>query len=209
MSTPLPPVPGVLKAILKFTATSAPGAQSHLYMHTTTSMVTNAQMTALATLIRTNWSTYLKASMSVQWSLSQVIVEDLGPTPDISGIDTTVVTGTIAGTPLPAETAFLINIAIGRRYKGGHPRLYLPMGAGASIVDLTHWQTTFVAGMQTAWLNLTTAILAGGAGTPTIDKFVTVSYYTGKTLRPTPQVDNVLTFAVNPVPGSQRRRMGR
>ena len=119
MSIPLPPVPGVLKGILKFTATSAPGAQSHIYMHTTTSTVTNAQMTALATLIRTNWSTYLKASMSVQWSLSQVIVEDLGPTPDISGIDTTVVTGTIAGTPLPAETAFLINIAGSQRRRMG------------------------------------------------------------------------------------------
>ena len=194
---------------MKFTTAVGATAYTHQYWHTTTSSVTAAQSTALATLIRTAWTTNFQAQQHVNWSLVSTTVMDLGPTPDLPGVDAVAVAGTLAGTPITAETCMLITMQIGRRYRGGHPRMYLPLGGAASILDQTHWTTTFQSTIQTKWAAFYNAVIAGGAGTPTLDYQANVSYYSGKVLRTTPVIDKVLGWTIQQVPGSQRRRMGR
>jgi len=209
MTVILPPVPNVLVTKLDWTSTVSPGAFSHLFWQTSTSGVTNSQLTALAALVRSSFGTNLKAYMSSNWTLAQVTARDLGPSPAQDGIDTTLVAGTLAGGLVTAETATLINFVIGRRYRGGHPRVYWPLGNSTVMLDMTHWTTAQTANVSTGFAALINAVVAGGSGTPTITGLCSVSYYFGKALRPTPVVDPVIAWKVSQIPASQRRRMGR
>src|SRR6516165_3694362 len=85
MTVILFPVPNVLVTKLDWTSTVSPGAFSHLFWQTSTSGVTNSQLTALAALVRSSFGTNLKAYMSSNWTLAQVTARDLGPSPAQDG----------------------------------------------------------------------------------------------------------------------------
>jgi hypothetical protein len=123
---------------------------------------------------------------------------------------------------LPANACVVCNYFIQRRYRGGKPRSYWPMGLTTDLVN----PQTFSAASVTNFTSHITATLApfnstayvGGA----LSGIVSVSYYSGAkwaenpitgawkrypTLRATPVVDSIGSFAVDPLVGSQRRRI--
>ena len=163
----------------------------------------------MASQIMTAWNANMRSQQNKVWTLAQVMVSDLGPTPDLPGLATGSTAGSLTLQCLTAETAALVNIVIGRRYKGGHPRLYLPLGDTTTLNDATHWTTSFVTSFATNWAAFINSVVTGMTGGPTLDYSCSVSYHSGHALRPTPLVDKVLSWNMNPVPGSQRRRMGR
>jgi len=206
---PLPFVNGVLKLTLKFTLASGTPMYTHMFMAYTGGAVTNAQLTTYAQTVFTNWGTNLKASQSTAVTLAEVDATDLSPAGIVPGVFTGSTPGTLAGVVATAETCVLLNLVIGRRYRGGHPRMYLPLGNGAVLQDPQHWTVAYRSSVATAWAAFYNSIVGLSGSNPTCTGQVNVSYHSGGVLRPTPVVDNVLAWNVNIIPASQRRRMGR
>jgi hypothetical protein len=135
--------------------------------------------------------------------------------------------GTRAGAPLDANTAVLINHHIGRRYRGGKPRTYLPAGVGADLATPQSWTAGALSNF-TLWPSYLEQVRQGMPGTTVLHNLVNVSYYKGSQASITgtapyerghtkpivstdpgyPIVDDITSSSVNPKPASQRRRAG-
>jgi hypothetical protein len=126
------------------------------------------------------------------------------------------------GTALLAPgTAALVNHQISRRYRGGKPRTYLPLGVSSDVNTSGLWTTAFVAAVEAAYGVYVVDCLGSGIGC-SLDKFVNVSYYeppnvvitnpvTGRvrnqsTRRATPLIDVINSDTVAQKIASQRRR---
>jgi hypothetical protein len=182
---------------------------------------TIAEMDAFATRIQTSFGTNLKAQLSNDLSLHEVICTDLTTTSAPVGLDSTIVTCTGGAGALAAQVAFLFNHQIGRRYRGGKPRTYLagPRDANLGASD-QEWDTTFAAALEGHWNTFITDCL-GLLTTVEITAHANVSYYSGftvvinpitgrarnvPTLRGAPVVDGIINSRLNPRPATQRRR---
>lgn len=127
--------------------------------------------------------------------------------------------GSRSGTRLSPGTAVTVAHEIARRYRGGHPRSYLPFGAGADILSSGEWDTAFTNAVTAAFANFVTTVR--GSGHVAIDKLVNVSYYKGNNpiidpisgraknipqKRVTPLVNEISGSVARVKIGSQRRR---
>jgi hypothetical protein len=114
---------------------------------------------ALADGGRSAWSSALASHCSTQVFLQSVQTVDIGSPSAVVGSNTTAVPGTNPGAALGnAATCALMSFTIPARYKGGHPRAYLPCGTGPDILDNFEWSTTFITAMHAAWTNFQTAV---------------------------------------------------
>lgn len=114
------------------------------------------------------------------------------------------------GTSLPASAAAGISWVISRRYRGGHPRTYIP---GLTSADLQSGTTntlaaTFQGNLQSAAGSFLADIEAIGVGGRTYVP-VCVHYFRHGALLTPPLVDNITGAAVHPRMDSQRRRLGK
>jgi hypothetical protein len=69
------------------------------------------------------------------------------------------------GSDLPPNVAALISIYVGERYRGGHPRIYLPYVGQSSITGSTYkdkLDTAIQTAIATAFTNLQTAMSGSG-----------------------------------------------
>jgi hypothetical protein len=129
--------------------------------------------------------------------------------------------GTAGGGALAAGTAMVISFKTARRYRGGHPRIYIPGIPSAMLQTAQTWFATSMASMLSAFATYASAVetnLPSAGGTATQ---VNVSYFQGFTnvtfpsgrIRPVPKlrsagpvVDLIVNAFVNPNVASQRRR---
>lgn len=124
--------------------------------------------------------------------------------------------------PNAADVAQVISYEISRRYRGGHPRGYWPLGSALSLSTPQRWNPTYLASIQsnveTLFAHIGTLAWSGG-GTL---QHVNVSYFSGftvvtnpttgrarnmPTLRATPLVDAVTAYVARAHVGTQRRRL--
>lgn len=154
-------------------------------------------------------------------TLDETTIEDLTSSSGAVGSYANAIAGTMAGNPLPAGTAFLLNFHIARRYRGGKPRVYLPIGNTAEIGDDQDWGSVFAASIPGRWAAMIAAIQAAPWAGGVIAEQVSVSFYnlftnfTGPTgrmrARSTPRpgaalVDPVISVTAGTRFASQRRR---
>src|ERR1051326_8130536 len=123
--------------------------------------------------------------------------------------------GGLGSSSLTAQVALVISWRIGRRYRGGHPRTYLPPPQETDILDTSHWKPAMVARAATAAAGFMAAINAiTGPGITTLS-LGTVSYF-DKATNPTPPHERSLPL-FETINGAnvhnrictQRRRLGR
>lgn len=218
---PLPVVPNVIKVITHYSVGLDTSALCRQYFSYSGGPPTAADLNALATNIRTTWATNIAPLYYNGGGLGTVICQDLASATGATGTDTTNASGTRTGSPLPRSTAMLINHVVSRRYRGGKPRSYLPLGAAADIVAGGGWNSTFTNTCSTNYAAWIAAIVGYTHGSTTIAAHVNVSYYSGFTvvtnpttgraknvskLRGTPLVDTITSSIANGVPANQRRR---
>lgn len=216
MSQPLPPVTNVLKFDTQWSYGSDNNVHTHLFCHFTGTSPAAADLVNLASAWNTGLDLGFRTLRVPTTTLVATTVTDLTTRSSNVGSSSAGTAGTGTGTPLPAETCVLINLHVARRYKGGHPRIYLPLGDNTDMLDPQHWKPSFITQVANGWQTALNKILSVSGLPPTLDNVVSVSYYAGKDpvtgkplLRPTPVVDIVPSQTVNAVPASQRRRMNR
>lgn len=111
--------------------------------------------------------------------------------------------GTRSGISAQASACVLTSWAIPRRYRGGHPRTYWPLGDAALQATPQSWDEAFIAACNTDIENFvisTTSVSAEAA-------LGCVSYYSGGVLRETPLFQAFTAYNTDVGIRSQRRRL--
>jgi hypothetical protein len=218
----LPPVPAVLRVVYRWDVGSDTDAIIRRYFRYSGSAPDNASCVTIATDISNSWNIEFAGYTHPDVSMEEISIEDL--TSPTSGVGTFAfaAAGSESGTPLPAEACALENQGIARRYRGGKPRHYWPIGSSADVLNPQFWEPSSISNWNAALAAHLAAVAAiSVAGTTTLVP-VSVSYYqgftpvtnpiTGRTkdvakLRVgSPVIDPVTSETFNQRIASQRRR---
>jgi hypothetical protein len=169
---------------------------------------TEAELLTVCNGVVTAWMTNFAPVCSPDVSLTAVQVADISSATGASNEVSTGVPGTRVGDSMPNQVACVVSWRINLRYRGGHPRSYLPAGVMADVVDKRLWVFAFrsevLAAAQGFHADLNTIV----AGTNSL-AMVAVSYFTEHALRPTPLVLPIVSEAVHERVDTQRRRLGK
>lgn len=132
--------PGVAQLRVKGTVGPNQWAIVQHFSNGSTAPWTQGGINALATIGRSAWITRLVPHTTANWNLGDVEAVDLTDTGDRSAIATgALAPGTDPNQEAAIGASFMINFNIARRYKGGHPRVYLPPMAIQSMVAGDTW----------------------------------------------------------------------
>lgn len=121
----------------------------------------------------------------------------------------TPITGTRDGDPLPANVALLASYAMARRYRGGHPRTYLPWFTATDVDTPQTWVAESLAEASPVWAAALDSIASTTGGGYSVSTQAQVSYVTAGAPRVTPITDAILFTVLDLNIASQRRRDGR
>lgn len=153
-----------------------------------------------------SWNTLFTSD----WDLYQVVVVDNTGASDAYGLYGGTGTGFKSPPTVAPQVCICVTWPIAARYRGGHPRWYVP---GAPTSDLAveggnMWSTTALGQFQADAALTLTAInaITFNAGTVTLG---TISYYSGHVLREPPLWRSFTDPQINPRLCTQRRRLGK
>lgn len=181
------------------------------YLHYSGSAPSNSDINNYLVGIVSGVTTAYQAEMSADCACTLFEMTDL--TSDTGSFSSHVVSfsGVRAGDFNPANVAMVASLEIARRYRGGHPRKYLPWGTSGTMASgsTRDWDPGFVADCQSKFDTLMSDLVGITEGGTTWDEIVNVSYVTAKARRATAQVDVVTSQIVRPRICSQRRRLGK
>lgn len=166
-----------------------------------------AACAGLAAIFQAAMVTNFKGLFPGTSSIGVGTVLDISSTSGAQGVGGTVTAGTRAGAEFPANVAFVVNHSIARRYRGGKPRTYIPLGVATDNSTSGLWAPLMVTNVNSAYATVITDFLAATSGGVSITSYVNVSYYLNGALRTTPVVDTITASAGRQRIGSQRRRL--
>lgn len=216
----LPPVPNVVRFTLTQSLSEDVDVVNKFYIRYTHAAPTNAELVTWAGTTLADWETHMAPQLSHQLTLTEVTIEDLTSATSAVGSAVGTEAGTDPGESLPGGSAFVIQEHIARRYRGGHPRIYLAGIPNTKLFDLQSWDPTWRDATAVAWRDFVADVIAHDPVTGGGDQAVNVSYYHGftnvtypsgrvrpvPTLRSSPVVDVINGYGANPKVASQRRR---
>lgn len=220
------PAPKCIRTILNWTNSDSTFASSRFYLTYTGTPPTGADLAAMAGAAITaadsdsGITPYMHESWTATGASCTDLTADMGPVGEVSD-DTP---GGLSGGRLPASTALVIAQSTARRYRGGHSRVYLPVGDDTKLTSDNAWSDTFISNVVDGWgyvVEETYGAAWSGAGEITQ---VMASFYSGYTNEaygsptkyrrvPTPRVScayyPIVTYLGRTRVCSQRRRLGK
>lgn len=205
---PLPPVANVVLLRLSGTNNGMP-FNNVFHAQFSGTAPTSDGLVTLAEFLKTAYHDNFAPFMNLGTTVDLVEAVDLTSPTSAVGITTSgPVGGSEAGTLLPLSAALVISWKINLRYRGGHPRTYLPAGTTADVTGGRLWVTTFqteVNDAATAFRNAMGGLnVAGG-----IYNLCSVSYRSRNAPRPTPLPFIINANVVHPRVDTQRKRLGK
>jgi hypothetical protein len=217
---PLPSVPNVVRVDWLWSDSADTNVSTKQYFKYSGSPPTSADCVALAAEIYS-----LQSAMHAQWDGLTVLegtrVTDLSSPSGGLGEHAESTTGTRPGNSLAGGIAVLVNYVISRRYRGGKPRNYFPFFVASDLTTRQSWFGTSLTELDSALSTYFGGVAGLSSGGTTLGDHVNISYYDGfrvvtspttgrarnvPTLRTTPLVDTILSYAASSRPSSQRRR---
>lgn len=130
----LPDVPGVIRFEVNFTVGTDAAALVRAYWSYTGGVPTPGDMAAFAGQLYSAYSGPGVALYHTDTTLDLVQCVDLSSSTGSTGEAAGPLVGTRAGESLGADVCALMNFSIGRRYRGGKPRMYLPYGVADDLL---------------------------------------------------------------------------
>jgi hypothetical protein len=182
----------------------------------------SANCTSYASIVSAAFGSNLEGYLCSPFTLASVQVTDIASSTGAFGEETTPVDGSLSGFNVPMNCCVLINHSINRRYRGGKPRSYWPLGGRSHVSGDNSWDSGFVGDVQAGYNAFVAAISAVTEGACTFVAPINVSYYEGftevaygtptkyrrtPTLRSSPVTDLITGSTVRAKVGSQRRRL--
>lgn len=216
MSTPLPPVPNVVKVAVEGTTSFLKNWFTLFHWFYTGGPPTTGDLLNIALAFAQEYASDFMGFAPPSTTETNAVATDLSTVMMPSINQPFIHAGTSTADKLPANCATLYNWETSMRFKGGHPRNYLYIGADENLLDESQWNSAYIhdatVAMQTFVANLT-GLSFGGTH---LVKPVMVSYFGGAPTidgksqrRAVPLVLDITNPAVNHIVGSQRRRLGR
>lgn len=223
---PLPPVPNVVKLQVITTFESSLGADLHQCLNTFHVAFTGVagvnDMNAMAAASDLWWTKLMDGTgtggstyISQDLHLRGTRCTDLTSSTAAFGSDAVNVVGGASQQSL-ANAALVASGHVGRRFRGGHSRVYIAGLTGDNSADSRLWLPIAVSDITNWFTNWRNVVLTNhGMGYPNIvpSNFVQVSYV-NKTVnpvppyrRPVPVVDGITGWTLDQVIRSQRRRV--
>ena len=219
----LPTVTKTIKVALGFDLDLGSGG-SRFFVSYTGGTPTVADLNSFASAVSGAWGTHMKSLQCSAFSLNQVTCEDLNTTSGNLGSWGGSVAGTSSDVYLAASTCAVIDMKISRRYRGGKPRLYLPIGVWGDTDGAQVWGTTFQTNVDSQFPAFIAEVVGESYASFSASELVNVSYYSGvNTSTPPwrgpgykypPKVrtgpitpDEIVSVGIRPTIGSQRRRL--
>lgn len=218
----LPPVPAVIRADVLYELGSDIDALTRLHIGYSGTPPIDATCVALAGLLNIIFGAEFGTYMTPGNKILGVRVTDLSSPTGGQGESLSTTNGSYSSGVVPAGVSLLANMTIQRRYRGGKPRSYLPLGGSVGLTSQSLWDPTFLANVQAALNACIADIAVTATGGCALGTLVNVSYYEGfvnaqnpVTLRwraipklrvGGPVVDTVTSWVANAKPSSQRRR---
>jgi len=169
---------------------------------------TSANLTSLLGSVAAAWAANFASLCQAGVTLTELQAADLASPTGATSTLAAAGVGTRAGTAMPTQVALVISWKIDLRYRGGHPRSYLPAAVLADVTSGHLWTTAFVSEAQSAGQGFQGALNAIAVA-PLTFVMVAVSFFTQHALRPTPLVRPVVTALVHDRVDTQRRRLGK
>lgn len=167
-----------------------------------------ANLNAVCTDVLSAWGTHFSPLCPSTVVLANADAADLTNAGAATGEATDTTAGTRAGTPLPNNVACCVTWHINNRYRGGHPRSYIPAGVIADVSGGNRWSDAFVTAMNSAAAAFLAAVNAISVGGSTY-KLVCLSYHRAKIALNPPVPYTIQSALVDHRPDSQRKRLGR
>lgn len=208
--TARPYVPNVLK--VEFEGTVGPfNFAIILHAGWSGTTPTAAALNALAADIVAGWTTGMKPLLAASTILGSVVLTDLSSASGAQGINTVNQAGTGTGGSATGNACVLVTYPSALRYRGGHPRSYLPPPLTGILADDAHITNAGATAWATGWGDVLTTLYGSTSGGTTLSGQCAVSYVTAKTERTTPVVMAIASgsASVKTQLASQRRRIGR
>ena len=147
------------------------------YLQYSGAVATVADLQSVGTSIGNAWNTNIAPLCHANVTMNQVDLVDMtNRGAAIATVTGLAHPGTRAGTDNPNAVACVVSWKINHRYRGGHPRSYLPAGVAADITNGRTWSSTFQTLATTnsnAFLTAVNAIATGGK----TFKMVGMSFY--------------------------------
>lgn len=220
---PSPPDhPGVLAIRHFFEVGSDTNVACRLHYTYSGTAPADAACVTIATDVLTSMHTNLLPVMNQDNSIASVSVTDLTSPSSGFGQHFAAANGAVTSQPLPPAACVLLNVRIGRRYRGGKCRTYWPLGSAADLATTLEWAGASVTAFEAAIAQVIDDTIAISTAGTTIGTLVNISNYSGfSTVGPDlegrfrypPKVravaiapDPFTGIAVNPKVASQRRR---
>jgi hypothetical protein len=218
----LPPVPSVLRTALKGSAGGGELWLTRFYSQYPGAAPSGSQLATFNNGVISAFASRISPFMTANKTLTAVETTDLS-TPSSAQLETTAaLAGSEPGPNLPLMACVVGSYGINRRYRGGHPRGYWPMGAEGDLATSGEWAPASVAAFTTQLGEFFNDVHAIIWGVSEITTHVNVSYYSGfdvvidpitgrarnvpKLRSPGPIVDTVVSVNARAIVGTQRRR---
>jgi hypothetical protein len=218
----LPNVPSVLRTALKGSAAGGEKWLTRFYSSYPGGAPSVSQLATFNNGVVAAYNTRLAFYTHPSKTLDTVETTDL-TSPSAAQLETIAgVAGTSAGLALPLMACVVASYGIGRRYRGGHPRGYWPLGVEGDLATSGEWSSTAVSNFTGEISQFFNDVHSVIWGVSEITTHVNVSYYSGFTVvtNPTtgrarnvpklraggPLVDVIASVNARPIVGTQRRR---
>jgi hypothetical protein len=204
---PLPDAAAVVRVRVTGTVNGAP-FNNLFHLQYSGAAPSVANMNTICADVLSAWQTNFKSLCPSTVVLAGADAQDLTNAGASTGAATDTTAGTRSGTAMPNSVAACVTWKINNRYRGGHPRTYLPAGVIADVVTGNRWTDAFIAAADTAaaaFLVAMNAISVGGA----TYKMVCLSYVRAMVKLTTPVPYTIQSSLVDHRPDTQRRRLGR
>jgi len=204
---PLPDAAAIVRVRVAGTVNAAP-FNNLFHLQYSGAAPSVANLNAVCAAVLTAWQTNFKSLCPASVVLAGADAQDLTNAGAASGSATDTTAGTRAGTAMPNSVAAAISWRINNRYRGGHPRTYLPAGVIADVVGGNRWTDAFITSADSAAAAFLVAMNAISVGGSTY-KMVCLSYVRNKIKLIPPVPYTIQSSLVDHRPDSQRRRLGR
>lgn len=209
----LPAVPGVIKFTVEG-ATDGGGAWVNvLHWSYSGTAPTGATLNSFCSSLLTAWGTQFAPTMHANRTILKTTAIDLTSSTSASGEASDTLPGTRTGAFPPASASVIVSKLIARRYRGGHPRSYIPAGVNEDMDDAGTWTTALAVAVDGAYNSVATTLAALAVGGTNLDLEACVSYYITDGTPPvahrrtTPLVEPVTGILVRTAIGTQRKRL--
>lgn len=174
------------------------------------SPATVADVNYLAAAVLTSYQNRFKTRMTTAIQIDQCEAVALDSSSAPAGVSVSPLRGTITtATSVPNNVSGILSWKTPLRYRGGHPRSYMPGLSQGDLDDQRNWTLSATALLAAAGAGFRTDLNAMSPPDAGVADMCVVHYSRAHVALTPPQIESIIGVQAEQAIGSQRRRLGR